>query len=77
MDELNKNVLANINDMENKLSYLITKLYTFRNENNALLKKISNLERENDLLREKRDVTVTKLKTILQKMDEAGLKEQF
>ena len=73
VDDLDKSVLENINSMENKLSFLITRLFTFRNENNALQKKISNLERENEMLREKRNVTVAKLKTILQKMDDAGL----
>jgi len=73
VSELDKNVLENINNLETKLSYLITKLYTFRNENITLLQRIANLENENILLREKRNVTVDKLKTILQRIDEADM----
>jgi FtsZ-binding cell division protein ZapB len=71
--KLEKNVLENINDLETKLSYLITKLYTFRNENITLHQRIANLENENSILREKRDVTLEKLRTILQKIDEADM----
>ncbi len=71
MGELEKNVLENINDLESKLSYIITRLYTYRNENIALLQRIENLESENQLLRDKRDITVDKLKIIMQKIEES------
>ncbi len=71
MDGKEKNIFENINQFEEKLSYLLNKIFKYRNENVALQKRLEILEEENSRLRLKRDNTLLKLKNILEKMDNA------
>lgn len=66
-------ILDTISHIEEKLSLLAKKVFYFRNENEALLKRIDLLEKENDSLRTKRDYTVSKLKNLMQKFEDAGI----
>jgi len=63
------NVMTNV---EEGLSILAGKVFFYRNENKTLHQRIAYLEKEYEILRNKRDVTVTRLKELMKKFDEAG-----
>ena len=66
-------IIKRLGNTEDQLTYLINKIHFFQNEIEALHKRIALIEKENDLLKTKRDVTVGKLKDIMQKIDNVDL----
>ena len=67
---MDHNVLNNLNVLEKNISAIASKVYLWRNENNALRKRIAQLEKENTQLRSKRDYTCARLKKLMQKFQE-------
>jgi len=59
-------------NVETGLSVLASKVFFYRNENNTLHQRIAYLEKEYEILKDKRDYTVARLKELMQKFDEAG-----
>lgn len=66
-------MLNTLDVLEENVSILARKVYYYRNENNALQKRIAHLEKENSLLRDKRNYTLARLKELMQKFEEAGI----
>ncbi len=66
-------IIKRLGNTEDQLTYLINKIHFYQNEIKALHKRIALIEKENDLLKTKRDVTVGKLKDIMQKIDNVDL----
>lgn len=65
-------ILKTMSNVEEGLSVLAGKVFFYRNENNTLHQRIAYLEKEYELLKNKRDYTVTRLKELMKKFEEAG-----
>ena len=70
-DKLDR-IQKTMSNVENGLSILASKVFFYRNENKTLHQRISFLEKEYEILKNKRDHTVTRLKELMRKFDEAG-----
>jgi len=70
---MEQNMLNTMDVLEENVSVLAGKIYYYRNENIALKKRIAQLEKENALLRDKRNYTLARLKKLMQKFEEAGI----
>lgn len=66
-------IIRELDHCEGNVSTLIKKIYIYRNEVKALKNKIESLENENIDLKEKKELTVVKMKDLLQKFQEAGM----
>jgi len=73
-ENINKSdhILNVMTDAEEGLSVLAGKVFFYRNENKTLHQRIAFLEKEYEILKNKRDYTVARLKELMQKFDEAG-----
>lgn len=65
-------ILKTMSHVEDGLSVLAGKVFFYRNENNTLHQRIAYLEKEYELLKNKRDYTVARLKELMKKFEEAG-----
>jgi len=70
MNEPIENISNNLFQLEERFSVLAKKVIFFRNETVALKKRIELLEKENEMLKSKRDYTVSKLKNLMNKFSE-------
>lgn len=57
---------------EEGISVLAGKVFFYRNENEILHQRIAYLEKEYEILKNKRDHTVARLKELMRKFEEAG-----
>jgi len=65
-------IYKTLGNVEAGLSVLASKVFFYRNENITLHQRIAFLEKEFEILKDKRDYTVNRLKELMQKFDEAG-----
>jgi len=66
-------IIERFDEIEKNVSSLMNKYLLFRNDNIALKKRISVLENENALLREKRSTTVERLKSMLDRFEDTDI----